>query len=121
MRKPVTAILPRQDALWTGERVKHGRAPAAERFVAGTGVHAGQFCAEVPDVSRSMAGVVNASCGVAVGVSFGQGCWPVRIGRPMASVFKRFVLYCLAASERTEHDPPGEAATKVKAAVLARG
>src|SRR5215470_2068318 len=42
MRKPVAAILPRQDALWTDERVAHGRTPAAERLVGGR-VHAGQF------------------------------------------------------------------------------
>ena len=42
MRKPVAAILPRQDALWTDERVEQGRTPAAERLVGGR-VHAGQF------------------------------------------------------------------------------
>jgi hypothetical protein len=43
MRKSIPAILPGQDALWTGERVEYGRSPAAECFVGGTRVHAAQF------------------------------------------------------------------------------
>jgi hypothetical protein len=43
MRKPVAAILPGQDALWTCELIELGRPPAAERLVGGTRVHAGQF------------------------------------------------------------------------------
>jgi hypothetical protein len=52
MGEPVAAILPSQNALWTGKRVEHGRAPADERLVGGTCVHAGQFWCRGVQVSR---------------------------------------------------------------------